>query len=94
MTTDKSIPTGWKEWTRFKNAYVSETGLNIIFITPKDKNIFEFRLLGEFPDQDQNLRGFDTLEKRMFKTFEEGWKHARTVMLKINAENRIRNKHS
>jgi hypothetical protein len=94
MTIDKSIPSGWKRWTRFENAFVSDTGLHIIFITPEGKDKFNFKLLGEFPEPDKNLQGFKVTKEHTFKTFEEAWKHTRKAMLKLNAENRVRKRYS
>ena len=89
---DKNPPVGWKKWERFEDAYIDNTGMNILFITIENGK-YIVRLLGEEPVKDKNLRGFVPANKKSFQNKEEAWGYARSLMLNVVSTTRIKKKH-
>ena len=51
-------------------------------------------ILKEKPVDDEYIRGFDVVHKEFFKTLEDAEHFARMEMMRITAENRVRQKYS
>ena len=90
-----ATPLGWSVYgKRGSNlAYIEDTNLAMIHLTTEGGKVC-VRLLSEFPEPDQRLRGFRVTQKKLFSTYEEAWKYARKLMLSRNAENRVRRRYT